>query len=113
MNSILLSSVTIEQFKSIVNESFEQVFTNLSNIERVSIGVNNQAKPKYIYSIQGLADFLHCSLTTAMALKKKGNIPFKPAPHSRKLIFIESEILEAMAAKEINHLAETSKIVKG
>ena len=50
---------------------------------------------KYVYSIQGLADELHCSIVTAQKLKNSGRIPFKQ--DGRKCIFEINEILNAMS----------------
>jgi len=50
---------------------------------------------KYIYSIQGLANELHCSIATTQKLKNSGRIPYKQ--EGRKLIFEMSEVLNAMS----------------
>ena len=50
---------------------------------------------KYIYSIQGLADELHCSIVTAQKLKNSGRIPYKQ--EGRKCIFEMNEVLAAMS----------------
>lgn len=56
-----------------------------------------QALPekKFIYSIQGLADFLQCSIVTAQKIKNSGRINYQQ--FGRKVIFEESEILAAMS----------------
>jgi len=50
---------------------------------------------KYVYSIQGLADELHCSIVTAQKLKNSGRISYKQ--EGRKVIFEMSEVLAAMS----------------
>ena len=50
---------------------------------------------KYIYSIQGLADFLQCSIVTAQKIKNSGRINYQQI--GRKVIFEENEILAGMA----------------
>jgi bacillopeptidase F (M6 metalloprotease family) len=58
------------------------------------------SEKKYIYSIQGLADFLQCSIVTAQKLKNSGLIPCKQL--GRKLIFEEGEILAAMHSNKLS-----------
>lgn len=51
---------------------------------------------KYLYSIIELAGLLHCSVAKAQALKNSGKIRFKQ--YGRKVIFVESEVLQDIAA---------------
>lgn len=106
---IILSGITIEQFKSIITDTVKHEIANLSFNRTFTNENDTPTETKYIYSIKGLAHFLACSPTTAQSLKNKGVIPYRQAANSRKLIFIESEILEAMAQNGIKKLITTSK----
>lgn len=49
---------------------------------------------RFIYSIQGLADFLNCSIVTAQKIKSSGQIPFKQV--GRKVMFEKEAVLKAI-----------------
>ena len=51
-----------------------------------------QEKPKYLYSIRELADFLHVSVVTAQKIKNSGTIRYTQT--GRKLIFNTLQIME-------------------
>ena len=104
MTKIILSGLTSEQLKGIVIEAVVQGITSLST-HQTSI-VDIKESKRYIYSIRGLAKFMKCSPTTAQSWKNKGVIPFRQSPHSKRFIFNESDILEAMAK---NGLSKTYK----
>ena len=53
-----------------------------------------QNEHRYLYSMQELADFLHCSIPTAQRMKNEGRFPFRQS--GRKLIFDTLEINKIM-----------------
>jgi excisionase family DNA binding protein len=55
-------------------------------------------KPKMLYSIKELADFLQCSTVTAQKLKNSGRLPFMQS--GRKVIFNGDEVLASMSNKK-------------
>lgn len=54
-------------------------------------------EPRFLYSIQELANFLQCSTTTAQKLKNSGKIPFQQ--FGRKVIFNSQEVLDVLKLK--------------
>jgi len=112
MSKIILTGVTIEKLKNIVNEAVTQVVTGFTTDQTSKIVISHEPEKKYIYSIRGLAKFMNCSPTTVLSYKSKGIIPFRQSPHAKRFIFVESEILEAMARNGIKGLSETSKSEK-
>ena len=57
-----------------------------------------QEKPKCLYSIRELADFLHVCLPTAQKIKNSGAIRYVQT--GRKLIFNTMQIMEDLANKK-------------
>lgn len=71
----------------------------IKGIEKVKTDENNKSEQsarnrKYLYSLQELADFLHCSMPTAQRMKNEGRIPYKQT--GRKVIYDPDAVLIAM-----------------
>lgn len=88
--------------EAIINNPFEVINRRLSTIEGLFIEIKHPEQPTpapdpepYVYSINGLARFLQCSVPTAQKLKNSGRIPVKQ--FGRKLVFIKSEVLQALS----------------
>jgi hypothetical protein len=80
---------------------FEEIADRLTRIENCLLRIEPEINPpgkkevEYIYTISGLAEFLQCSIPTAQKLKNSGRIPVKQ--FGRKLVFIKSEVLQALS----------------
>jgi len=79
--------LTVDEFLDILKQQFP-IATNV-------VKADPATEKKYIYSIQGLADFLQCSIVTAQKIKNSGRINYQQI--GRKVIFEESEILKSMS----------------
>jgi len=79
--------IEVEELESIIDKSISKYF---NNVESTPAAPEN----KILYSIQELADFLHCSTVTAQKLKNSGKVPF--TQYSRKIQFNSSEVLAAL-----------------
>jgi len=82
----LLFSLTVDEYRSLT----KSIFYECLNVEKPV-----ETKEEYIYSIQGLADFLHFSIVTAQKLKNSGKIPYQQI--GRKVMFEKTAILKAMS----------------
>ncbi len=49
----------------------------------------------HIYGLNGLADFLGCSIPTAARIKKSGKVPF--LQFGRKMIFNKAEVTKSLS----------------
>lgn len=80
-----------------LSEVVEQAI--MKGIEKIKTDEENKSKQtaggkKYLYCLQELADFLHCSLPTAQRMKNEGRIPYKQA--GRKVIYDQEAVMMAM-----------------
>lgn len=71
--------------------------TLIDRLDRIEGLLTN--KPTMINGIRGLADFLGCSMKSAFKLKETGRLTTYRV--GRKLIFLDTEVLEAI--KETNN----------
>ena len=83
--------LTVEEFISILNANTNAQNTNV-------LGVEPANEKRYIYSIKGLAEFLKCSVPTAQKMKNANLIPYRQV--GRKVMFEETEVLNAMKSKK-------------
>lgn len=94
INRIALKQIIMfdkEEFQMFIDAAVEKAMTKF-------LPANSTPPPtekKYIYSIQGLADFLQCSIVTAQKIKNSGRINYQQV--GRKVIFEESEVLKSMS----------------
>ena len=80
-------------------EKFQQLIENaVSKAMAKYMPAPIAAEKKYIYSIQGLADFLQCSIVTAQKIKNSGRINYQQI--GRKVIFEESDVLKSMSVNK-------------
>lgn len=63
-------------------------------------------EPKLVYGLEGLADFLHQSKTTAWRLKKSGKYDAAISQHGRCIITDTEKLLELMRLDHANKLQE-------
>lgn len=54
---------------------------------------------KYVYGIQGLADFLHCSRPTAQRIKSSGKIDLATVQFGRTLVFDTEMVIELLKVR--------------
>lgn len=102
METILTKfGITIRSFADRIEKP--ELYTALSDKESTLqkreenvLNVNKEqlAYPKYLYSMKGLREFLHCGPGTAQKLKNEGRIPYRQI--GRKIIFVTEEVLNAM-----------------
>ena len=78
-----------EEFQKMIDAAVRKAFTDYLPASTPA------PEKKYIYSIQGLADFLQCSIVTAQKIKNSGRINYQQI--GRKVVFEENEILAGMA----------------
>ena len=80
-----------EEFQKMIDAAVEKAMTKFLP------ATSTQPAPekKYINSIQGLADFLQCSIVTAQKIKNSGRIPYQQI--GRKILFVENDVLSAMS----------------
>jgi len=84
MNELIIT--TPEQLREIIENAVRSTMQTVPQIP-------SHAEPeKNLYSISDLADFIGCSVATAMRLKKSGRIRFYQT--GRKVIFKTVEVLE-------------------
>lgn len=84
MGQLLIDQISLDEFQILLENSLRKV------MEEGSTQATNP-EPQLLYSIQELAEFLHCSPVTAQSLKNSGKIRFRQ--FGRKVIFSTAEIL--------------------
>ncbi|MCH8904207.1 MAG: helix-turn-helix domain-containing protein [Bacteroidetes bacterium] len=87
MENLILTTVSLENFKSIVKESVKAEFDN------VNLSPPNQEEDNLL-KIEEVQDLLSVSKVTIHKWKKKGILPYYKL--NRRLYFKKSEILAAL-----------------
>jgi excisionase family DNA binding protein len=90
-NQILLNGLSIDDFRSIVNETVSSAIANFRPLETTQ-------EPDQLIKIDEVCKILNVSKVTVFAWKKAGLIPFYRI--SNKIYFKRSEVFEAL--KKIN-----------
>lgn len=71
------------------------------------VGQNEKKRePKLVYGLEGLADFLHQSVTSAWRLKKTGKYNAAISQHGRCIITDTEKLLELMRLDHANKQQE-------
>lgn len=86
-NQILLTSISIDEFRTLIDDSVKNAFTELQPKEPSK--AENQ-----LIKIEEVSKLLNVSQVTIHAWKKSGKLPFYKI--SNKIYFKKSEILEAL-----------------
>lgn len=72
---------------------------NTQEIEAITQLAESLKNNRRIFGLNGLAEYLQCSIPTAKKIAESGVFPKYQAPNTKKVFFIESEVLKGIASK--------------
>jgi len=96
MENVFLTSLTTPEVRSLFRQELQTFFAENKILADQNLSI---PLPDQNYDIEGLAEYLNCSVQTVHNLKKEGLIPFYRL--GRKVYFKKSEVDAAARISEL------------
>lgn len=98
MEKKLLLNSTLDDFA----ESFAKAIVRVSDIEAATKNAKSVVQKHYVYGLQGLADLLGCSKSTAFRIKKSGVIDVAISQIGKNIIIDADLAIDLLKVRKSN-----------